>query len=46
MVQKELGLPERLSANGLLAALNALYTREEALALLYPQGAVKVLEDA
>lgn len=45
-VQKELGLPERLSANGLLAALNALYTREEALALLHPQGAVKVFEDS
>lgn len=31
-LQKRLGLPERLSANGLLQALNALYTREEALA--------------
>ena len=34
-LQKRLGLPERLSANGLLAALNGLYSREEALALLY-----------
>lgn len=28
-LQKRLGLPERLSANGLLQALNALYSREE-----------------
>lgn len=28
-LQKLLGLPERLSANGLLQALNALYTREQ-----------------
>lgn len=33
-VQKVLGLPERLSANGLLQALNALYNREEALTQL------------
>ncbi len=33
-VQKALGLPERLSANGLLQALNALYNREEALTQL------------
>lgn len=33
-LQKALGLPERLSANGLLQALNALYDREEAMALL------------
>lgn len=32
-LQKRLGLPERLSANGLLQALNGLYSREEALAL-------------
>ena len=32
-LQKRLGLPERLSANGLLQALNALYGREEFLAL-------------
>ena len=32
-LQKRLGLPERLSANGLLQALNALYGREELLAL-------------
>ncbi len=30
-VQRAMGLPERLSANGLLAALNALYPREEGL---------------
>ena len=30
---QRLGLPERLSANGLLQALNALYGREEFLAL-------------
>lgn len=28
-LQKRLGLPERLSANGLLQALNGLYTKEE-----------------
>lgn len=33
-LQKSLGLPERLSANGLLQALNALYSREETLELL------------
>ncbi len=33
-LQKQLGLPERLSANGLLQALNGLYTREEAVELL------------
>lgn len=33
-LQKGLDLPERLSANGLLQALNALYTREESLELL------------
>lgn len=32
-LQKQLGLPQRLSANGLLQALNALYSREEFLAL-------------
>ena len=31
---KSLGLPERLSANGLLDVLNALYTREEFLELV------------
>ena len=30
-VQRKLGLPERLSANGLVQALNGLYSREEAL---------------
>ncbi len=30
-LQRALGLPERLSSNGLLQALNALYSREEAL---------------
>lgn len=33
-LQKKLGLPERLSANGLLQALNGLYSREEALVLM------------
>lgn len=33
-LQRRLGLPERLSANGLLQALNALYTREELCSLL------------
>ena len=33
-LQKRLGLPERLSANGLLQALNALYSREELRAAL------------
>lgn len=33
-LQKRLGLPERLSANGLLQALNTLYTREELSSLL------------
>lgn len=32
-LQKRLDLPERLSANGLLQALNALYSREEFLKL-------------
>lgn len=36
-LQKRLGLPERLSANGLLQALNALYTREEALEAIITQ---------
>lgn len=31
MVQRRLGLPERLSANGFLQALNGLYGREEAI---------------
>lgn len=33
-LQKKLQLPERLSANGLLQALNGLYSREEALTVL------------
>jgi len=33
-LQKYLNLPERLSANGLLQALNALYTRDELTAIL------------
>lgn len=33
-LQKHLNLPERLSANGLLQALNALYTRDELAAIL------------
>ncbi len=33
-LQKRLGLPERLSANGLLQALNALYSRDELRAAL------------
>ena len=33
-LQKRLGLPERLSSNGLLQALNALYGRRQAIALL------------
>ena len=33
-LQKRLGLPERLSTNGLLQALNALYSREELRAAL------------
>ena len=33
-LQKRLGLPERLSANGLLQALNTLYSREELRAAL------------
>lgn len=33
-LQRALGLPERLSANGLLEALNALVTREELEAIL------------
>lgn len=33
-LQKRLGLPQRLSANGLLQALNALYTRDELKELL------------
>ena len=31
---KRLALPERMSANGLLAVLNGCYSREEALELL------------
>ncbi len=41
-LQKRLGLPERLSSNGLLQALNALYGREELLRLLgenFPEAA-------
>ena len=34
--QKSLGLPERLSANGLLDVLNTLYTREEFYATAEP----------
>ena len=40
-LQKMLGLPAKLSANGLLDALNSLYTREEvmsAVALLQQEG--------
>lgn len=33
-LQKRLRLPERLSANGLLQALNALYTRDQLMELL------------
>lgn len=33
-LQRHLGLPERLSANGLLQALSALYTRRELLEIL------------
>lgn len=33
-LQKRLGLPERMSANAFLEALNGLYTYEEAMALL------------
>ena len=33
-LQKELGLPENLSANALLTALNCLYTKEQLKALL------------
>lgn len=38
-LQKYLNLPERLSANGLLQALNALYGREEFLEKLSAEGA-------
>lgn len=38
-LQKYLKLPERLSANGLLQALNALYSREEFLQKLGAEGA-------
>lgn len=37
-LQRRLGLPERLSANGLLQVLNALYSREELLSLLAEDG--------
>lgn len=33
-LQKKLGLPERLSSNGLLNALNGLFSREEALRVI------------
>lgn len=33
-LQKKLGLPERLSANGLLEIINVMYTRDEFFALL------------
>lgn len=33
-LQKKLGLPERLSANGLLEIINVMYTRDEFLELL------------
>lgn len=36
-LQKKLGLPERLSANGLLQAVNALYGREEFYRLAAPK---------
>lgn len=39
-LQRRLGLPERLSANGLLQALNALYSREELEAFLKKGGTV------
>lgn len=38
-LQKYLRLPERLSANGLLQAINALYSREEFLEKLSAEGA-------
>lgn len=37
-LQKQLGLPERLSTNGLLQALNALYDREGVLAAIKKEG--------
>ncbi len=37
-LQRRLGLPERLSANGLLQALNSLYSKEELIRLLSPEG--------
>ncbi|WP_300683470.1 toprim domain-containing protein [Acutalibacter sp. 1XD8-36] len=37
-LQKRLGLPERLSANGLLQALNSLYTKQELEKLLSLEG--------
>ena len=49
-LQKKLGLPANLSANGLLDALNCLYTREEirsvALALQQQGGEVAHQQDA
>ncbi len=44
-LQKELGLPERLSANGLLQAVNALYGREEFIRLAQRLTAMKDKED-
>jgi len=45
-LQKELGLPERLSANGLLQAVNALYGREEFTRLAQRLIAAKEKEDS
>ena len=43
---KKLGLPERLSANGLLQAVNALYGREEFTRLARKTLAAGEKEDA
>lgn len=45
-LQKKLGLPERLSANGLLQAVNALYGREEFIRLAQGLKAGEHKEDA
>ena len=45
-LQKKLGLPERLSANGLLQAVNALYGREEFTRLARKTLAAGEKEDA
>ena len=45
-LQKALGLPERLSANGLLQAVNALYGREEFIRLAQRAAAAGEKEDA